>query len=107
MPLWLVQDGSSFRSVVWNDGIQGDLYVYCKETGLFHPNGNMSHSYYTSKGPYTFLPIKAGDAGIEIQNGIGAHGPSRKGLVNSYLGNPECLTVRNVMLTVADEHGRV
>lgn len=107
MPLWLVHEGTSFGSVVWSDGKQGDVYVYCKETGLFHPNGNMTYSYYTSKGPYRFMEVGPGEAGIEIQNGIGEHGPSRSGLVNSYAANPENLTVRNVMLTVASERGRV
>lgn len=107
MPLWFVTDGSSFGSITWNDGMQSDVYVYCKETGLFHRNGNMSHSFYTKTGPYRFGLTNAGEAGMAIQNGIGEHGPSRSALVGSYRKDDDYKTVRQVMLTVANERGRV
>ena len=107
MPLWYVHEGTSFGSIVWTDGKQGEVYVYCKETGLFHPDANITYSYYTKRGPYKFMATVPGEAGIEIQDGIGEFGASRAGLIRSYKGNDECLTVRNVMLTVAAEHGRV
>lgn len=107
MPLWRVSIGiKTFESVVWVDGIQGDVYVYCDNTGLFHPHASMTSNYYTGVGPYQFGAIGPGYAGILIQNNCGRLALDHS-MLPIYAANPENLTVRNVMLTVAGEHGRV
>ncbi len=107
MPLWRAYIGiRTFESVAWVDGKQGDVYVYCDNTGLFHPHASMTHNYYTSIGPYAFDTVSAGYAGIMIQNGTGRL-PEDHSMLKVYAANDEYLTVRNVMLTVADERGRV
>lgn len=101
MALWYVHDGQTFSSVTWSDGIRGDVYVYCMNTGLFHPDQNITYSYYTNRGPYHFNAISPGIAGMMIQEGCGFIDPGR-GLLHSYQTNPEHLTVQQVMLTVTD-----
>lgn len=109
MPVWqVIRKDSAWISVVWSDGVRGDVYVYCNNTKRFHPDREITYSYYTATGNYTFWPVRIGTAGVLIQNGVGEIDVHRDiNRLLEYKRNPEYLTVQNLMLTVAGEHGRV
>lgn len=100
MAFWYVWRGSSSGSVAWTDGKQGDVYVYCNNTGHFHSDPAVTYQYYTGQGPYRFSSICAGQVGIDIQEGVGQLDIDSS-VLRRYQDNPEYLTVRNVMLTEA------